>query len=1284
MSLTEQQQKAAYANSSVAVIAGAGTGKTYMLAERYLYHLRVREFSPLEIVAVTYTEKAAAELRSRIRLLVSQELPERSDLLAELEAAQISTIHALAMRICREHPQAADVPPDFTVLDKLEGILWVSQWLDEALDTLPVELYEKIPYSLMSQSLQTLLKDPIAAEKALAQGTEKWQQLAQELQEKALRELLQHPTWKQARITLQTYVGQASDRLEVESRQPALQAIDTVESGENITESLSVIAGLKINIGSKKNWTEGALEIVKKTIDEVRELVKKALKDGLVTLEFGVADEQLKTMLPALQEAFSLVQRHINQEKHRSRVLDFADLEVGALRALQDEQVQFYYAQRWQAFLVDEFQDTNPVQSEILQLLTQNTLLTIVGDAKQSIYGFRRADVEVFQSWRDRITSCGGNEEILTTSFRTHKLLVDDINNIFAPLLGNIHQNLDAHRADCPNSYPPVQVYTVQAESDINKPQRLRVEACHIAELLKQMLDDQTPVYDKKTQVLRPMLPGDITILSRTWEPLEVYGEALESVGIPVALAGGGNLVATREAKDGWALLRFLADPSDDLALVAVLRSPFFAVSDKVLFTFIQRQEQNKTTGKDEESKTNWWQKLKLSDIPELQRPIQVLGQLLRDRNLEPPTRLLQLANHLTGYTAVITNLPGAARREADWRGFVELVQQLEHGSSDVFAAVRRLKGLAAAEIKIPRLPLSANDAVALMSIHAAKGLEWSVVVIPDLARSQPHPNETVYFDPAYGVALKLEDEQGETQKPVLYVCLEHLRKQREEAEALRLLYVALTRARDQLILTATHESRGSLNKLELGLTAAGISLNTIPFDLELAQPPVPPEPPLPPEPHSLLINSVGSGLFELPVTALSEYALCPKRFAYRFIQGHPGIGSGVGRARRVGTLAHLALERDIRDLETLAGFDVSLAKEYVDEALQLAQRFDQVADFALFQKGQWELPVNLNVGRLTFNGIVDLLGEDWVLDFKTDQEIDPQHHRFQLWAYAQATGSTNAHIAYLRHDYLHSFSIEELQTTGQEAEILVQQILDGNFLANSSHNNCGFCAYGEICDERYQATDDAAESTAFQIADTVTQDQEDRETNENSSSSAKLSSEVNTQPEQPNISEYELISTKISSYFPQVAELYYRLIIIPCDACGRQSDRTQLINFEKIAEFGNNRYINVNLELSRELLELTQRQRSFKAEELLKKIIGNHDNRVIFLEHLEILFDSSLNLDPLQCLKKLARNRTIVARWHGNIENNNLIYAELGHPEYRRYPVKDFLIVNLEQMEAS
>ncbi|GAX39031.1 UvrD-helicase domain-containing protein [Nodularia sp. NIES-3585] len=1085
MSLTPQQEAAAYANGSVAVIAGAGTGKTHMLAERYLYHLREHKLSPLEVVAVTFTEKAAAELRSRIRSSVYKQLPDCSDLLAELEAAQISTIHALAMRICREHPLVADVPPDFAVLDEVEGVLGSTQWFDEALDTLPGNLYEQVPFSLMSKALRALLKDPITAKEALEQGTERWQQLAQDLQQKALNELLEDLVWQEARDTLQAYQGKAGDRLEAEARQPAIAAIDAIESGENIKAALLVIDGLKINVGSKKNWVEGALEIVKKAIKQLRELVQNSLEAGLITLEIGAADEQLAAMLPALREAFGWVQEYLNQAKRRARLLDFADIEVHALLALEDEQVQNYYAQRWKAFLVDEFQDTNPIQSKILELLTQSTRLTIVGDAKQSIYGFRRADVEVFQTWRNRIRRTGddgirnynGHEVTLNISFRTHQPLVQNINSIFAPILGTLHQNLEGNRTLPPNSHPPIQVYAVQAESGVNKPPCLRVEARHIADLLKDMLEQQTLVHDKKTGNLRPIAAGDIAILSRTWEPLENYGEALESLGIPTALAGGGNLLATREAKDAWALLQFLADPSDDLALVAVLRSPFFAVSDRLLFSYAQQQAtiaaESKSQNALEKTRTkiDWWQKLKTTDIPEFSRPVQVLSQLLRDRNLEPPTRLLQLADHLTGYTAVITNLPGANRREADWRGFMELVRQLEHGSHDVFAIVRRLKQLADAEVEIPRLPLSTNDAVALMTIHAAKGLEWPVVVVPDLTRSRNNNSQTIYFDPVHGVALKQEDEQGEAQKPVLYFWLEYLRKQREESEALRVLYVALTRARDQLILTATEEKGGGLTKLQPGLEAAGITIQPIPFDPELAQPPILREPPLPPESDTWLINSVGSGLFELPVTALSDYAQCPRKFYHRFIQGHPGIGSGIGTARRLGTLVHLALERNIRDVEKLEGFDVVLGRDSVAEALELAKRFDEVENFAPFRQAntQWEQPVTLSIGRLTLNGIVDLLGSDWVLDFKTDQEMTPQHHRFQLWAYAQATGRTTAHIAYLRHDRLHTFNAEDLQITAQEAEILVQRILAGDYSAVPSPVNCSFCAYADICEARYQ-----------------------------------------------------------------------------------------------------------------------------------------------------------------------------------------------------------------------
>lgn len=848
-------------------------------------------------------------------------------------------------------------------------------------------------------------------------------------------------------------------------------------------------------------------------------------------------------MLPALREAFELVQHHINQAKRRTRCLDFADIEVHALLALEDEQVQKYYAQRWKAFLIDEFQDTNPVQSQILELLTQNTQVTIVGDVKQSIYGFRRADVEVFENWRNFICSNNGDEVTLDTSFRTHQPLVENINSVFAPLLGELHQNLEGHRTVAPNSHPPIQVYVVQTESKISKSLCERVEASYIADLLKNMLDQQTLIHDQKTGNLRPIAPGDIAILSRTWEPIENYGEALESLGIPTALAGGGDLLATREAKDAWALLQFLADTSDDLALVAVLRSPFFAVSDRPLFTFAQQEatkvaeNKGENPGEKTRTKVNWWQKLKTTDITEFSRPVQVLRQLLRDWNLEPPTRLLQLADNLTGYTAVITNLPGANRREADWRSFIELIRQLEHGSHDVFTVVRRLKRLAAAEVKISRLPLSTHDAVALMTIHAAKGLEWPVVVIPDLSRPRNNGGETIYFDSNHGVALKLEDEKGETLKPVLYTWLEYQRKQREESEALRVLYVALTRARDQLILTAAGEKGGMLTKLQIGLEAAGITIQPIPFDPELAQPPILPAPSLIAQPEKLLLNTIGSGLFELPVTALSDYAQCPQKFHYHFIQGHPGIGSGFGTARRIGTLVHIALEHKIHDVQKLAGFDIELSQESVAEALHLAKRFDELQIFSTFHqaKTQWEQPVTLSIGGLTLNGIVDLLGSEWVLDFKTDQEMNPQHHRFQLWAYAQATGRTTAHIAYLRHDNLYTFSAEDLHTIGQEAEILVKRILAGDYFAVSSPVNCNFCVYAEICEHRYEG-----DNTSINSSTMVNEPPQIQQEQLIENLSLEIPSISLSKPPIQDTSEAELLAANISSYFAEAAAQYH------------------------------------------------------------------------------------------------------------------------------------------------
>ena len=430
MSLTPEQQAAAYAPCSVVITAGAGTGKTHMLAERYLYYLRERDLSPLEIVAVTFTEKAATELRSRIRALVSQQLPQRLDLLAELEAAQISTIHALSARICSEHFQLINIPADFEVLDSLEGQVWLEDGLKTALTKLPPAIFRAIPYSQLRQILTGLLADPYTASLAFGKGVRDWQELIETAAKEAVTIIINDPAWETNKLILQQHQGDTKDKLEA-IRLNVLDAIASIEAERDIKAAVTTIDKVNLRVGSKKNWQGDSLKTIKDALKALREIVRRVTSQGLLDLEIGEADAQFTEIFPALSEAYQEASSYLSRLKLQRKVLTFSDLEIYALEALKHSQVGKYYQRRWQVFLVDEFQDTNPTQAELLQSLTAKAKLTIVGDIKQSIYGFRRADVRVFQQFRSRILNDGGKEVILSISFRTHKTLIDRFNQIF-------------------------------------------------------------------------------------------------------------------------------------------------------------------------------------------------------------------------------------------------------------------------------------------------------------------------------------------------------------------------------------------------------------------------------------------------------------------------------------------------------------------------------------------------------------------------------------------------------------------------------------------------------------------------------------------------------------------------------------------------------------------------------------------------------------------------------------------------------------------------------------
>lgn len=1057
----EAQENAVRSTVSVAVTAGAGTGKSHMLAERYLHHLE-DHLSPLEVVAVTFTEKAAAELRARIRNLVATRLPNEADVVAELEFAQISTIHALAARICRDHWQAAGVSPDFSILDEIEGSIRNSKWLDEALDRLPASIYAQIPHSTLRSILELFFDDPITADRSLLHGSEEWNALVESARQDALNDLVTKRAWLEAHNTLREFSGKAGDKLEA-WRQSALDAVVALERGDALRPNLEVIAGVKLNVGSAKLWSNGGLEAVKDALRVLRDdCVKPALKLGLLTLELGVADERLAELIPILREAFKRAGEYIAAMKRRAGVLDFADLEVCALRALQDAEVRSHYSERWRAILVDEFQDTNSIQAELLQKLTATGVLTtIVGDEKQSIYGFRRADAGVFRRVREQIIKAEGEAHALSISFRTHAELTDTLNRVFATVLGELHQSLDANRTEAPHPGPHLSAYIVHAEKGIGKTQRQLTEARHIGQTIKGLLEERTPVHDKMTGTLRPVRPGDFAILSRTWEPLDLCGEVIANQGIPVIHSGGGNLLDTREAKDAWAMLRFLADPTDDLALVAVLRSPFFAISDRQLVAAAASLPRSVT----------WWSRVQ--GIDELKYPANVLSQLLKKRLIEAPSRLLQIANQLTGYSAVIANLPGAQRREADWRGFFELVLKLERSITDTSVIVRQIRRLIDSEVKVPRPVIESQNAVSLMTIHGSKGLEWPIVIVPDLARVSPSGSKKAYFDDKIGVAFEIEDDEGGTQTPALFTLLKHQQERREQEEARRIMYVALTRARDKVILCSTEAKGGGLDLLLPGLEAAKVGVEPIPFDpeLDLLRPPA--NPPAFADPTEVYAEPVVFIFKELPLLALQDYDLCPARFRFNYLEGHPGFDDELSLIERVAKLARKAIELNLADEQGLARFDQSVPAESVREALDLAGHFHCYPAFGALQDDGVEVrphTFELNFSGVVLHGTGDIVGKDFVAALDCSHQVPMEHHRVKLWAYAKAMGKPMAHLALLRHNRILTFDAKALSETEIYVDNMLKNLFKNQYQASPSLSVCSHCLYGKVCEDRFQS----------------------------------------------------------------------------------------------------------------------------------------------------------------------------------------------------------------------
>jgi len=563
----------------VVLTAGAGTGKTRTLVARYL-DLLAEDVPVRGLVAITFTQKAAREMRNRVRdelraYLVREDLgdDERSfwqERYEALDGARISTIHSLCSEILRSHPERLEIDPSFAVLTEGAMALLKQRAVDEALawaadDPEAAASFALLGERALTHALRTLLNDRLRADEIVARLPDDllghWRQVFRRESKLAWARLKDDPIWSEAYRTLvNAQPLDITDRMAIQ-RKLALDALARVRLSESEWDPapLATLGAIKLTGGRQTAWSggKGELGAVKDALKAVRE--RWRAYRGAVMREATGADKALADTVPALVACYRQAAKRYEQAKRDELALDYDDLERGALELLEHRDVRSAWQSRVNAILVDEFQDTNDRQRAIVRrLCAAPGQLFVVGDAKQSIYRFRGADVVVFREERQRIER-EGTAHILTTTYRAHPRLLAALNALLAPILG---EAADPTR-------PWVEPF--QRLTAVPREPRLRDMDAYVELHLVLGSKGDGALNRAAAAVVERLVAlveggdgelgyGDIAILCRASSAFESYENALERAGVPsLTVAGRGFYQRPRDGHTGatwWQYLR--------------------------------------------------------------------------------------------------------------------------------------------------------------------------------------------------------------------------------------------------------------------------------------------------------------------------------------------------------------------------------------------------------------------------------------------------------------------------------------------------------------------------------------------------------------------------------------------------------------------------------------------------------------------------------------------------------------------------------------------------------
>jgi len=807
------------------VEAGAGSGKTSVLVSR-AQTLALEDGIPMaNIAAVTFTERAASELRDRLRARLEQAAlhtsrPQQREralaALDDLDTAAIGTLHSFAQRILSEHPIEAGIPPLIEVLDEVgSSVAFEGRWTQMRTDLLDD--------ASMSATIEMALATGISLDHVrslIAKLNSDWDLVDERIvapgrpPEPTLPDLSSLGVEARRLSAMEPCCTDQEDKFLPKLRALGAWADDLNSLGADAIGQLEVLrslAALKWGNGQKGNW--GDHEGKQDRLAHLRAQCQE-LQARVGELVRGVVEATLRSIvhwcgIRVLESA---------QGRRADGRLEFHDLLVLARNLLRDNaEVRATLQQRYQRLLLDEFQDTDPIQIEIAVRIAGGAAATqarwedvdvpqgslfVVGDPKQSIYRFRRADIAMYLRAQQML----GGEVSLTTNFRTVAPIINWVNAVFSKVIvpdpekQPQYQPLTAHRG-VPTVGAPVTVLGADLHPDGVRAGQLReLEALDVARSIVRALDEgwTTEEHEPSSNpdveapmTWRPLRPGDITILIPARTSLPFLETALDDAGVMYRTESSSLVYHAQEVRDLFAALRAIADPSDAFALVTTLRSPLFGCGDDDLWTWKQARGSFNLLAPTPSGYEGHPVAVAISALHDLFRrsrwltPSEVLGALAVER------RMFEVA------------VFGPRARDS-WRRLRFVIDQarawseIEHGGLRSYLAWATAQSAEGARVAESVLPESDADSVRIMTIHAAKGLEFPMVVLSGMTAQPMHSKgvRLLWSRDGYAVSLSKDLQTGDFQDQL------PVDEQMSAYERLRLMYVAATRARDHLVVS--------------------------------------------------------------------------------------------------------------------------------------------------------------------------------------------------------------------------------------------------------------------------------------------------------------------------------------------------------------------------------------------------------------------------------------------------------------------------------------------------